>query len=261
MGVFILPRCLSCNKRGLFLHLENGLCESCLKERRYYSMEFDNEMRILNESMQIIKRTKNLDTLLSRKDLCFRTFDRLSFLNDRYKFIPSYSMPVRGDIIRACELCEKKLIASEQESKFRSEICISLNDIICDCVKESSGLHSSEPQEQIPFEISEFANSIFSSYVSLYPWNQGIDMNFKIHPENVDRAIACYRSQIQYFYAQKDEFASLGEPYVKAWENASIIATMPENQISVWSKPQKNLSICLSRIVLFTLTQTLPFLT
>lgn len=189
-----------------------------MKERRYYSMEFDNEMRILNESMQIIKRTKNLDTLLSRKDLCFRTFDRLSFLNDRYKFIPSYSMPVRGDIIRACELCEKKLIASEQESKFRSEICISLNDIICDCVKESSGLHSSEPQEQIPFEISEFANSIFSSYVSLYPWNQGIDMNFKIHPENVDRAIACYRSQIQYFYAQKDEFASLGEPYVKAWE-------------------------------------------
>lgn len=182
-----MPQCSLCKRRGLFLRLSNGLCSSCTNSYSYYAREFENEMRILTESLRIIKHTKNLDTLLSRKDLCLRSLDRMEELNNYFKFLPSYSMTRREDVIRACDIREEELIEQER-------------------------------LERLSLEISESINEIGSIYVSLYPWNQGIDVNFKEHPENVDRAIECYRRQIRYFYEQKHCFISKGPLFAEKWE-------------------------------------------
>ncbi len=79
-----MAQCQSCGKRGMFLSLNrNGVCGECamhvprdianreriIKESMMPPLDLVNRERIIKESMALIKKTTNLDTMMSRLDL------------------------------------------------------------------------------------------------------------------------------------------------------------------------------------------------
>lgn len=61
-----LANCKLCNRSGLFLSVsKEGLCKTCLVETKF---ETSQRARIINESLEIVQKSKNIDTILSRLD-------------------------------------------------------------------------------------------------------------------------------------------------------------------------------------------------
>jgi hypothetical protein len=70
-----MPTCKYCGKSGFFLSVnKDGLCNQCLN---IVVPVVQNDLRIINDSVKIINKSKNLKTRLSRCDVIIETAERL----------------------------------------------------------------------------------------------------------------------------------------------------------------------------------------
>ena len=70
-----MAQCKWCGKSGFLLPInKNGICFNCEK---FISMDIQNQIRILNDSLKIVKETKNINTLISRLDLIIQHSEEL----------------------------------------------------------------------------------------------------------------------------------------------------------------------------------------
>jgi len=62
-----MGHCVWCGRTGLLLAIDkDGLCPNCSP---FIRMDIQNRIRILNDSLKLIKETKKIETLISRLDL------------------------------------------------------------------------------------------------------------------------------------------------------------------------------------------------
>lgn len=62
-----MAKCKLCGKGGLFTHINQyGLCNNCAA---VVSIEVNSKLRVIQDSINLVKESKNLDTRLSRADL------------------------------------------------------------------------------------------------------------------------------------------------------------------------------------------------
>ena len=70
-----MVKCKWCGRSGIFLPVNNnGICQNCEK---FIQLEVNNRIRILNDSIKLVKDTKNVDTLISRLDLIIQQTNEL----------------------------------------------------------------------------------------------------------------------------------------------------------------------------------------
>ncbi|NLI56349.1 hypothetical protein GX420_05175 [bacterium] len=81
-----MPECKWCGKRGVFLSVNSaGLCMNCAS---LISFNVKETVRIVNDSLEIIKNSKKIDTRLSRCDLIIeKVKDLLKYENKDIKTI------------------------------------------------------------------------------------------------------------------------------------------------------------------------------
>jgi hypothetical protein len=84
-----MGQCKWCGKSGfLFSVNENGICPNC---QNFIKMDIQNRIRILFDSLKIVKDTKNIDTFISRLDLIIQHSKEL--IKYEEKGIPTTDRP------------------------------------------------------------------------------------------------------------------------------------------------------------------------
>ncbi len=75
----MIKKCKLCKKAFFIFQLNNrGLCKECnIKESNFRKRSLDNKIRIINESINIINKTKNDKTKASRKKVIITMVDRI----------------------------------------------------------------------------------------------------------------------------------------------------------------------------------------
>ncbi len=65
-----MARCKYCNKSGFFLSVDSsGLCKIC---SRNIALEISQKIRIINESLNIVRNSKKIETIASRMDVVIK---------------------------------------------------------------------------------------------------------------------------------------------------------------------------------------------
>ena len=84
-----MPTCNWCGRSGIFLHINNnGLCQNC---NPFIKLDIQNRIRILSDSLELVKTTKKLDTLILRLNLILEHSQSLSKYEE--KGIPTIQPP------------------------------------------------------------------------------------------------------------------------------------------------------------------------
>jgi hypothetical protein len=77
-----MATCIRCNKSGFFVSVnEKGLCNNCINTIRF---DVQQKMKIIGDSNDIILKSKNIETIISRSDLAIEYILELSEY-DQYK--------------------------------------------------------------------------------------------------------------------------------------------------------------------------------
>jgi len=84
-----MPTCKWCGHSGIFLPInEDGLCQNC---NSLIKLDIQNHARIIQESVELVEKTKKLDTLISRLDLILMYVQQL--IKYEEKGIPTLQSP------------------------------------------------------------------------------------------------------------------------------------------------------------------------
>ena len=71
-----MAQCVNCKKSGFFLSVNSkGLCTNC---ENHFKFEINQKLRIVKESYNIVTKSKNIDTIISRCDLAIHHLNELS---------------------------------------------------------------------------------------------------------------------------------------------------------------------------------------
>lgn len=70
-----MAKCKWCSRSGFFLSVNaNGVCNNC---STIISLDVNQKLRIVKESLDIIQKSKNIDTVISRYDLAMENIESL----------------------------------------------------------------------------------------------------------------------------------------------------------------------------------------
>lgn len=70
-----MGQCVWCGRSGLFLAVnKDGICSNCSP---FIQMDIQNRVRILNDSLKLVRETKKMETLVSRLDLVIQQSQEL----------------------------------------------------------------------------------------------------------------------------------------------------------------------------------------
>ena len=127
--------CVWCGKSGFFLSVnKHGLCRSC---ESVIAVEAHSRMRVINESVEILKKTKSLGTALSRIDIMVEHARELKKFHDK---CPNLITPSPDEIIQICkrsrnEFIEKFTLEEIEKHKIKAELVASPTSKITELTK------------------------------------------------------------------------------------------------------------------------------
>lgn len=121
-----MAQCKYCGRKGFFLSVSSqGLCGDCVL---FVKMDVDNRVRIINDSIEIIHKSTNLDTRLSRCDLLLEQAQALQVYET--KGIDAFSFPLSNYIRQygsmRDEIVEECMSAKTEQALLRAETASSV---------------------------------------------------------------------------------------------------------------------------------------
>lgn len=120
-----MAQCKYCGRKGFFLSVtDQGLCRDC---SLFVKMDVDNRVRIINDSVELINKSTNLDTRLSRCDLLLEQAQAIQVYEakgiDAFSFPPSNYIRQYGSM--RDEIVEECMSAKVEQSLLRSQTATS----------------------------------------------------------------------------------------------------------------------------------------
>lgn len=115
-----MARCKWCNRSGLFFSVNSdGLCKTCSP---IIVFDLNQRKRIIDESLKLIKNSKNIDTKISRADLVIQHLNELQKYEEA-GIVPTNPLPsvYKG---RVEDEMKKEVVASvaDEEQKLQLQI-------------------------------------------------------------------------------------------------------------------------------------------
>ncbi len=111
-----MAKCKFCGRGGLFLSLsQNGLCNNC---ESAVSLEVNSKIRVIQESIELVKNSKKLDTRLSRADVVIKL---TSEIVDKFESKGIVMMdPPAGEVLQLYEEGRDEIIKDSLDGEYKT---------------------------------------------------------------------------------------------------------------------------------------------
>lgn len=90
-----MGKCKHCGKQGLFLRLRQEYCEDCYSRITEFQFMVPQWIRIINESVEILNNTRNVETFFSRYELILSQIENLAASEEYASFASQTSSELR----------------------------------------------------------------------------------------------------------------------------------------------------------------------